>query len=166
MKIFRCITNLIDFAQRHLGLQNADVAYVRNSILDMLNLPTFEECEVSCVSDDVDALLKDFCLTAVEECVFESGFEAYYSDKIMGTLSMLPSRVDAEFQRIKQGESGESAMKWLYDYCVNNNYVKKAVLDKNPRFDAENGLVVTINLAKPEFRDPKKAASGNSVKGG
>lgn len=166
MKIFRCITNLIDFAQRHLGLQNADVAYVRNSILDMLNLPTFEECEVSCVSDDVDALLKDFCLTAVEESVFESGFEAYYSDKIMGTLSMLPSRVDAEFQRIKQGESGESAMKWLYDYCVNNNYVKKAVLDKNPRFDAENGLVVTINLAKPEFRDPKKAASGNSVKGG
>ena len=55
---------------------------------------------------------------------------------------------------------------WLYNYCVNNKYVKKDVLDKNPRFDTSNGLTITINKAKPEFRDPKKAKAGNSVDGG
>ncbi|MGN0824706.1 MAG: galactose-1-phosphate uridylyltransferase, partial [Candidatus Coproplasma sp.] len=40
-----------------------------------------------------------------------------------------------------------------------------AKLDKNPRFES-NGLIVTINKAKPEFRDPKKAKAGNSVDGG
>ncbi len=40
------------------------------------------------------------------------------------------------------------------------------MLDKNPRFDTSNGLTITINKAKPEFRDPKKAAKGNSVDGG
>ena len=40
------------------------------------------------------------------------------------------------------------------------------MLDKNPRFDTENGLTITINKAKPEFRDPKKAKAGNSVDGG
>ena len=39
-------------------------------------------------------------------------------------------------------------------------------MDKNPRFDTSNGLVITINKAKPEFRDPKKAKAGNSVDGG
>ena len=31
------------------------------------------------------------------------------------------------------------------------------MLNKNLRFDTENGLTITINKAKPEFRDPKKA---------
>lgn len=166
MKIFRCISNLVCFAQRRLGLNKADAAYVTNNILDMLNLSTFEPCQADESANDIDLLLKDFCATAVEEGVFEKGFETYYSDKVMGALSLLPSEVDAQFQNVKATDGGDAAMAWLFDYCVDNNYVKKAVLDKNPRFDGYNGLVVTINLAKPEFRDPKKAASGNSVKGG
>lgn len=170
MKIFRRITDLVNFAERNLGLNKADEAYAINGILDVLNLSTFEQssdnAEYAYSCDDIHTLLEAFCQTAVEEGVFEHGFETYYCDKIMGALSLLPSDVDREFQSIKSSRGGESAMRWLYDYCVNNNYVKKAVLDRNPRFDAENGLVVTINLAKPEFRDPKKAAGGNSVKGG
>lgn len=38
-------------------------------------------------------------------------------------------------------------------------------MDKNPRFERD-GLIVTINLAKPEFRNPNKAKTGNSVEGG
>ena len=58
-----------------------------------------------------------------------------------------------------------AAMQWFYDYCVANNYVKRAQLDRNPRFDS-HGLTVTINLAKPEFKNMKKAAAGNAVSGG
>ncbi len=85
-------------------------------------------------------------------------------DEVYGTLSLMPAEVNAKFQSLKQ-ESAKKATDWLYQYCVYNDYVKKAVLDKNPRFDSE-GLIITINKAKPEFRDPKKAKAGNSVDGG
>ena len=165
MKTFKSISNLLVYAQKHLCLQGADVAYVANTILDALNLSTFQYSPSAKVSDDIDKLLTEFATTAVSEGVFEKGYEAYYCDKIMGILSLRPSQVDEQFQQVLRAHGGEKAMDFLYDYSVKNNYVKKAILDKNPRFDS-NGLVVTINLAKPEFRDPKKAASGNSVAGG
>lgn len=85
-------------------------------------------------------------------------------DALYGALSLTPCEVNEKFQSLLK-EDAKKATDWLYGYCVKNDYVKKAVLDKNPRFDSE-GLVVTINKAKPEFRDPKKAVSGNSVAGG
>lgn len=86
------------------------------------------------------------------------------NDRIYGALSLSPCAVDYKFAGLCK-ENASGATKWFYDYCVKNQYVKKAVLDKNPRFES-SGLIITINKAKPEFRDPKKAASGNSVAGG
>ena len=83
-----------------------------------------------------------------------------------GELSLLPSEMDKRFAEILKESGSKAATVWLYNYCVNNKYVKKDVLDKNPRFDTSNGLTITINKAKPEFRDPKKAKAGNSVDGG
>lgn len=86
-------------------------------------------------------------------------------DEIYGLLSLLPSEINAKFKSLYK-ESAQKATEWFYNYCVRNDYVKKAVLDKNPRFNTSNGLIITINKAKPEFRDPKKAVAGNSVDGG
>ena len=85
-------------------------------------------------------------------------------DEIYGLLSLLPSEINAKFHSLLEKDS-KKATEWFYDYCVHNDYVKKAVLDKNPRFEVGN-LIITINKAKPEFRDPKKAVQGNSVDGG
>lgn len=99
--------------------------------------------------------------------IMQSGLEgAELEDAIYGELSLLPSEMDKRFSEILKDSGSKAATEWLYNYCVNNKYVKKDVLDKNPRFDTENGLTVTINKAKPEFRDPKKAKTGNSVDGG
>ena len=85
-------------------------------------------------------------------------------DEIYGLLSLMPGEINAKFKRLFE-EDGKKATDWFYTYCVHNNYIKKAVLDKNPRFEVGN-LIITINKAKPEFRDPKKAATGTSVDGG
>ncbi len=99
--------------------------------------------------------------------IMQSGLEgAELEDAIYGELSLLPSEVDKRFAEILKKNGSKAATDWLYGYCVKNMYVKKAVLDKNPRFDTSNGLTITINKAKPEFRDPKKAVAGNSVDGG
>lgn len=101
-------------------------------------------------------------LEILERCEGELSEEE--RDEVYGALSMPPSAVNAEFQRLVK-EDSKKATDWFYDYCVKNDYVKKEKLDKNPRFES-NGLIVTINKAKPEFRDPKKAKAGNSVDGG
>ncbi len=164
MKISSVLNELVAYAKRNLGLDERDVFYVQNEILDILHIGVWEDTEIE-ICDDIDALLKKFVSVAVEEGVFEREDGAYYSDKIMGLLSLAPSGIDAAFSKVLNEKGSRAATEWLYDYSVANNYVKKAVLDKNPRFD-RNGLTVTINLAKPEFRDPNKAKSGNSVAGG
>ena len=166
MKIYKEISRLIAFAKARLGLSSADEAFVRNSIIDTLGLTTFEESDVEAPHCDISEVLADFSAVGVEEGVFTPELAPYFCDKIMGMLSLRPSYLDREFHRVYEEKGAEQATEWLYAYCVDNNYVKKAVLDKNPRFDADNGLVVTINLAKPEFRDPNKAKSGNAVAGG
>lgn len=99
--------------------------------------------------------------------IMQSGLEgAELEDAVYGELSLLPSEVDERFAQIYRESGSKAATGWLYNYCVNNKYVKKDVLDKNPRFDTANGLTITINKTKPEFRDPKKAKAGNSVDGG
>lgn len=165
MKSNLAICKLIKYAQTYLGLQQADVMYVTNNVLDILGISSFEQENVQHVSDDIAELLQEFTSACVEDGVFEQADAPYYCDKVMGALSLLPGAVEGVFAQIHAEHGSKAAMEWLYAYCVANNYVKKAVLDKNPRFDS-NGLVVTINLAKPEFRDPKQSAQGNKVAGG
>lgn len=99
--------------------------------------------------------------------IMQSGLEgAELEDAVYGELSLLPSEVDRRFAEIIKEQGSKAATEWLYNYCVYNKYVKKDVLDRNPRFETSNGLIITINKAKPEFRDPKKAKAGNSVDGG
>ncbi|PJM77689.1 UDP-glucose--hexose-1-phosphate uridylyltransferase [Bifidobacterium felsineum] len=112
-----------------------------------------------------DALIAGFRAAATEAGLFEPEEGPVYADIIMGLLSGTPSSIEDSFEEEEGTDSGMEAMHWFYRYCVANNYVKKAVLDKNPRFDS-HGLVVTINLAKPEFKNMKKAAAGNAVAGG
>lgn len=165
MKIFGVITKLLDYAQRNLELNKLNVNYVRNNILDILSLRTFEYSQPDFGGDDIQSLLDEFAQTAVEEGVFAAEDSAYYCDKVMAALSLTPAQIDERFQSILKGQGAKAATDWFYKYSVADNYVKKAILDKNPRFE-KDGLVVTINLSKPEFRDPNKAKSGNSVQGG
>lgn len=132
-EILKTADDLIGYAKQNLELDERNVFYVRNRILEIL-------------SDSGEEMTAD------------------ERDEVYGALSLLPSEVNAKFSELLK-KSSKTATDWLYGYCVKNDYVKKAVLDKNPRFDSE-GLVITINKAKPEFRDPKKAAKGNSVDGG
>lgn len=160
-----CIDRLIGYAEKNLLLSARDENLVRNNIIRALGISYAEEG----VSFDgnlsrPDALLNDLKEACIREGVFEPADAAYYLDVIMGELSLLPSAIQSEFDK-RAKESGDNAMRWFYGYCVGNDYVKRSVLDKNPRFDS-CGLVVTINKAKPEFRDPKKAVAGNSVAGG
>lgn len=114
--------------------------------------------------DDADEI---YVKNRVLEVLAESQYEELTpdeKDEIYSLMSLMPSKINEKFNCLLK-EDSKKATDWFYDYCVHNDYVKKEVLDKNPRFESD-GLIITINKAKPEFRDPKKAVQGNSVDGG
>lgn len=104
------------------------------------------------------------CLLEILEGTEGEELTADEADRVYGAISLAPSEINKKFQALCR-EDAKKATDWFYRYCVRNDYVKKDVLDRNPRFETE-GLIVTINKAKPEFRDPTKAKAGNSVEGG
>ena len=167
MDICETIDRLTDYAAKRLELDPRDAVYARNTVLAVLGVDscagfTGEGCGGA---ETPDALLSDLCEACVAAGVFAHGEEDKYRDAVMGALSLPPGEVEKRFARLLAEEGAKNATDWLYGYSVANDYVKKSVLDANPRFEAD-GLVITINKAKPEFRDPKKAASGNAVRGG
>ena len=165
-KVYLCIDKLISYAEKNLGLKPKDLDYARNSIFNIFGLNSYViENNISVKDTTPENLLVEFNQSCIDAGLYEDYEAEYYLDQVMGYLTLLPSSIEEKFNDILNQEDSKAATEWFYDYSVKSDYVKKAKLDKNPRFDS-NGLVITINKAKPEFRDPKKAQSGNSVKGG
>ena len=162
-EVYCALDRLIAYAHEKLGLSQRNEAYVRNTLLDLVGLESYEETGQTYDGRSVSALLND--LVAACERAGLAVAPDRLTDGVMGALMLSPEAVEEAFAAHMAISSAE-ATEWLYSYCVLSDYVKKEKLDANPRFTAENGLIVTINRAKPEFRDPKKAVSGNSVKGG
>lgn len=163
-KLYDSIDKLVIYAQEKLGLSGYDVDYIKNSIFALFDLNTYTETTVTSADETLEELLSSFDNALLDLNLVEEGDLEYVNDQVMGYLSLLPSQINQKFNEIK-ADSSEKATEWLYQYCVNNDYVKKSKLDKNVRFD-NRSLVITINKAKPEFRDAKKAKLGNSVAGG
>ena len=159
MDFSTALAKLIDYASRNLMLRKRNEIYARTTVLMLLGR---ESCEVSaaCFEGEALASLLD---VLTEEIPAEE--RERVQDAVMGAVMLPPAEVEDEFNR-RYAVSPVKATEWLYDYSVASDYVKKQKLDRNPRFTGKNGLIVTINRAKPEFRDPKKAMSGNSVRGG
>ncbi len=161
----RIIEKLVGYAEQKLSLPPRDAVFARNTLLMLTGLRTFEETGAVYEGETVGELLGALTLEATAEGLITEGEAESLSDRVMGALMLPPSEVERRFS-MRFEHSPEKATEWLYRYLVDADYVKKERLDLNPRFTAENGLIVTINRAKPEFRDPKKAVSGNSVAGG
>nr|WP_125981103.1 UDP-glucose--hexose-1-phosphate uridylyltransferase [Bifidobacterium goeldii] len=164
-QVYTVIDELIDYATRHLELDERDADWTRNRMFELFSLDSYRPTGASSSDDLPDELLTRFRQAGVAAGLFDANEGPVWADVVMGILSGAPSKVENRFEQVEREEGGMGAMRWFYDYCVANNYVKKAVLDRNPRFDS-HGLTVTINLAKPEFKNMKKAAAGNSVAGG
>ncbi len=165
-QVYAKLARLVEYAKLQLGLDARDALFARNSALAIVGAESYEDVEVAPYGgESCAALLNDLMDACKAAGLIEDGEEERIGDGVMGALMLSPSAVDDEFQA-RKAVSSKDATSWLYEYSVLSDYVKKEKLDKNPRFDAKNGLIITINKAKPEFRDPKKAASGNATKGG
>lgn len=169
--VYGALDTLLGYARVYLGLEVQDIDWARNRVLSDFDLTSYAPGPVirgiGNLGDlpDPEPLLHRFYQALDQLGVGGLGTEESVDDLVMGELGAAPSVLQRRFARIESSSGGMEAMQWFYRYCVANTYVKKARLDKNLRFES-HGLIITINQAKPEFKNMKKAASGNSVSGG
>lgn len=165
-RLYETIDALIDFAFRHLELDAANGDWVRNQIFAIFGLDSYQPTGTTPdPAADVETLVGEYTQAAVDAGVLAEENVAAVADQTMAILSLNPAQLQARFEQIREADGPTAAMDWFFEYCTHNYYVRKAQLDRNPRFDVDD-LIVTINLAKPEFRSTASAKAGNAVSGG
>ncbi|MDU4739287.1 MULTISPECIES: UDP-glucose--hexose-1-phosphate uridylyltransferase [Clostridium] len=168
MNIYREIKRLIQYGLKHELFTKDDEIFIRNGLLDVLNLDEYEDFEI----DDENLNTPTEILGNILDYAFNNGIlesnSPIYRDlldtKIMGVLMPRPSEVIREFYN-RYKESKESATSYLYNISKACDYVRTDRIAQNLvwRSSTEYGdLDITINLSKPE-KDPKAIAAAKNL---
>ncbi len=155
---------LIKYAKCFLHLDKVDEVYTRNLLLRELRLlsPYVGEFDGKDIEkyDVPDTLAAELEAFALENNLCKQGEEGLFSAHILGLLTPIPSKINQDFQKIREEQGAKAASAYLYDISIKSNYVQKTAIGKNLWWQYEDDgtvLEVTINLSKPE-KDNKEIA--------
>ena len=153
------LNELVAFAIDKLELQNEDINFVRNSLLDLFKLQApgkqtnkYGDIQTDVIDPIVQYAIDNNMILPEENILFET--------KLMGLLIPFPSATNKRFYEILKQDGAEAATNWLYEMGKNTNYLRMPDIKKNLKWE-HNGKLgridITINLSKPE-KDPKQIA--------
>ena len=162
------INRLISFALTHHMIEEADVLYTANKIIDILRLPAFEYEEVQLESMEnpseiLEAILDYAASTGVLECD-SIDHRDLLDTKIMDCLMPRPSEVIKTFNGL-HANNPKVATSYYYNLSKASNYIRVSRVEKNLSWKSSTkygDLDITINLSKPE-KDPKAIAMAKSL---
>ena len=174
MSITKDIESLIRYGLKKELFKKEDEIYIRNSILDILNIKDYEEIteEEKSLLEQIDfssptKILDNILNYAYENNILESNSPVYrdlLDTKIMDALMPRPSEVIREFNK-KYEVSKTSATDYFYNLSKDCDYVRTDRISQNIiwKTPTEYGdLDITINLSKPE-KDPKAIAVSKNL---
>lgn len=168
MNIYREIKRLIQYGLKHELFTKDDEIFIRNGLLDVLNLDEYEDFEIEDENLNTPTeILGNILDYAFNNGILESNSPIYrdlLDTKIMGVLMPRPSEVIREFYNRYKG-SKESATSYLYNISKACDYVRTDRIAQNLvwKSSTEYGdLDITINLSKPE-KDPKAIAAAKNL---
>ncbi|MGG7212019.1 UDP-glucose--hexose-1-phosphate uridylyltransferase [Clostridium nigeriense] len=168
MGIYREIKRLIQYGLKHDLFKKEDEIYIRNSLLNILNLDEYEDLDIDdeYLSTPTD-ILNNILNYAFEKGILESNTPIYrdlLDTKIMGVLMPRPSEVIKEFNS-RYEKSQEEATNYLYNISKSCDYVRTDRIAQNLVWKSKTeygDLDITINLSKPE-KDPKAIAAAKNL---
>ncbi len=166
-QILIAIEQLIDYATKKLSLDQYDVHYVRNALLDNFKLGathTFESIPEYEIQQTVDFMVN----YAIEQGLTTKDDALLYETKLFGLVTPAPSSIIMKYDITKACEGVEAATDYLFELGKANNYLRMQDINKNVMWDykgSRGNLVVTINLSKPE-KDPKQIEAALKAKTG
>jgi UDPglucose--hexose-1-phosphate uridylyltransferase len=168
MIIYGEIKRLIQYGLKHELFTKDDEIFIRNNLLDVLNLDEYEDFQIEDENLNTPTdILNNILDYAFENGILESNSPIYrdlLDTKIMGLLIPRPSDVIKEFNN-RYFKSKESATDYFYNISKSCDYVRtdriaQNVIWKSPTEYGE--LDITINLSKPE-KDPKAIAAAKNL---
>lgn len=161
---------LVDYAMQHLTLDNLDEDYVRNALLDLLRLtsPTDVKAEFIDGSTDIQSVIDELVEYALTSGIVPSSDALLFETRLFGLVTPPPSQIVEVFNAVRDTEGIQAATHWYFEFSKANNYIRMQDINKNVMWEHDGkkgGLVVTINLSKPE-KDPKQIQAALKAKTG
>ena len=161
------ITKLVDYAVQEGLVEETEVNWAVNTILDVLKLDDYTpvpwDYQQVALAPVLEALLDD----AYERGVLAENSVVYrdlFDTEIMGRLIPRPAEVIDKFQKLC-ARNPKRATDWYYEFSQSTNYIRRDRIAKDVQWKAptEYGeLDITINLSKPE-KDPKAIAAAKNL---
>lgn len=164
------IKQLVEYGVAHHLIEAEDVIYTTNTILDLLQLDTYEDPGAVApieTKDDLEAVLKAILDDAVARGLIAEDsvvLRDLFDTRIMNALMPKPSQVIRTF-REKYAVSPKEATDWYYDLSRASDYIRTYRVARDQKWvtSTEYGDIdITINLSKPE-KDPKMIALAKSM---
>ena len=163
--IEQSIQELIQYGIEKELITSEDEIFLRNQLMDLLQLSAWETPALPEVLPTIDEILDKLVSYAAEKGIIIDSNAArdLFDTRIMGLLTERPHTVNRSFFAAYH-RSPEEATDWYYQYSKDTNYVRAGRIAKDLRwtYDCEYGtLDVTINRSKPE-KDPRDIAAAKN----
>lgn len=159
--IFHAIDSLIAYGLRKNLIEQDDVYYTRNAVLNLMKLDEYEPASAP-IDMELPVILNALTDYAVKEGIIEDDITLrdLFDTALMGCLTPRPSEVRRIFQE-KYDKDPVSATDYYYRFSRDTNYIRTDRIAKNLcwKADTEYGQMdITVNLSKPEKATTSLAA--------
>ncbi len=172
--IYKWIDKLVDYGYSTNLINEEDIIYTRNRLLELFQLEDYNEQEIEKVDEifesvyDLEKILVKLTDYAYEQGILKENTITYrdlFDTKIMGLLVPNPSEVIRNF-KLRYADSPRKATDFFYKLSQNSDYIRTYRIKKDLKWitTTEYGdLDITVNLSKPE-KDPKAIAAAKNSK--
>lgn len=165
--IYQNLAGLIQQAFEAKLIETADLNYVRNKVIHLLQIEAFPEEAIETVKDTIPNLLENIITYAVEQNIIADVLDEkeILSANIMDCFVARPSVINAIFNE-KYNKSPVEATDYYYNLSVNSNYIQMNRIQKNISYKVDTPygeMDITINLSKPE-KDPEQIKRERTLK--
>lgn len=168
-KVYQAVDDLIQYGRKKELLEQEDMIYARNQVLDVLKLDEFEMPKENRQEEHLETILEVLLEFAAEQGILEENTTVYQDlldTRLMNCLMPRPSEVTKKFWETYQKESAQKATEYYYTLSQDSNYIRRDRIAKDMKWVTKTkygDLDITVNLSKPE-KDPKAIAAAKKAK--
>lgn len=167
--IYEQIDRLLSYGIMTGLIAQSDKVYVRNRILSVLQIDSYEETGAQCTNvEELEGILEAINDYAAQNGLLENDSIVYrdiFDTGIMDILTPYPSTVIDNFNNLLQ-KSSRDATDYFYALSCNSNYIRRSRIKKDVKWTVNSQygeIEITINRSKPE-KDPKAIAAARLSK--
>ena len=162
------IKKLVCYGLENHLIEEDDVIYTTNALLEALEIEEYEEPEENYKNVELEPVLKELLDYAYEHGVLKENGVVYrdlFDTMLMSKLLPRPSEIRKKFRDLYE-ESPKEATDFYYKFSQDTDYIRRYRIKKDVKWTTETEygtLDLTINLSKPE-KDPKAIAAAKLAK--